>query len=215
MSVDPRRAAVKRAYDTTRRREQAEQTRAAVLDAALTRFLGQGYASTTVESIALEADVSDATIYKTFGGKPGLVRALCDRALAGAGTVHAEQRSDALKEQEPDPRTLIEGWGRLGAEVAPRVVPILLLLRDAASSDPIAAALYDELDANRLTRMADNARALAKRGHLRPGVRARDARDVLWLYSSPELYDSLVRRRGWSLARYSRFISDAMVAALL
>ena len=140
MSLDPRRAPVKRAYDTTRRRERAEQTRAAVLDAALSRFLDQGYASTTIESIALAADVSDATIYKTYGGKPGLVRALCDRALAGAGTVHAEQRSDALKDNEPDPRTVIEGWGQLGAEVAPRVVPILLLLRDAASTDAVAAA---------------------------------------------------------------------------
>jgi hypothetical protein len=56
-----------------------------------------------------------------------LVRGLCQRALAGAGATPAEVRSDSLKLSEGDPRRLIEGWGRLSAEVAPRVAPILLL----------------------------------------------------------------------------------------
>jgi AcrR family transcriptional regulator len=217
MSVDPVTAPVKRRrpYDGSRRQEQARRARSALLDAALTRFLDQGYTATTVESIATAAGVSAATIYKTYGGKPGLVRALCEQALGGAGPVPAEQRSDALKQSEPDPRALIEGWGLLTAEVAPRVAPILLLLRDAADGDPVAAALHEEVDHNRLTRMAHNASHLAKGGRLRPGVTQKDARDVLWLFSSPELFDLLVRRRGWSVRKYSRFVTDAMVAALL
>ena len=39
--------------------------------------------ATTVAGIAVEAGVSTATIYKVFGGKPGLVRALVERALRG------------------------------------------------------------------------------------------------------------------------------------
>ena len=119
--------------------KRALRTRAAVLDAALVRFLREGYVVTTIESIALDASVSDATIYKTFGGKPGLVRALCERALAGEGSLPAEQRSDALQESEADPRAVIDGWGRLTAEVAPRIAPILLLLRDAANADRAAS----------------------------------------------------------------------------
>jgi hypothetical protein len=38
---------------------------------------------------------------------------------------------------------------------------------------------------------------------------------VLWTYSSPELYDMLVIRRGWAVERYGQFIADAMIAALL
>lgn len=191
------------------------RTRAALLDAALVRFLDQGYATTTVESIAADAGVSEATIYKTFGGKPGMVRALCERALAGGGPLPAEQRSDALRVGKTDPRAVVEGWGRLTAEVAPRVAPILLLLRDAASTDPVAADLHDELDGNRLARMTENAKFLADGDHLRPGLRMRDARDILWLYSSPELFDLLIRRRRWSVRRYSRFVSDSIAAALL
>jgi AcrR family transcriptional regulator len=208
--VNPRRP-----YNASGRREQSRNTHRALLDAALQRFSEHGYAATTIESIASDAGVSPATIYKTYGGKPGVVRALCERALGGQGPIPAEQRSDALKANEADPRKVIEGWGRLTAEVAPRIAPILLLLHDAADGDPAAAALYKELDESRLARMTDNARYLVSGGHVRSGIRLSYASDVLWTYSSPELFDLLVRRRQWSLRRYSRFIVDAIGTALL
>jgi AcrR family transcriptional regulator len=214
MSRDRRNVKTTRSYDGSRRQERARQLHTATLDTARARFLAQGYAATTVESIAAAAGVSSATIQKTYGGKPGLVRALCQRALAGAGPVPAEQRSNALR-ANADPREIVNGWGRLTAEVAPRIAPLVLLLRDAAQSDSEAAALYDELDRTRLTRMADNARALATGGHLRAGLTTRDAADVLWLCSSPELYDLLVRQRRWSIAKYGQFVSDTIANTLL
>jgi hypothetical protein len=63
--------------------------------------------------------------------------------------------------------------------------------------------------------MAHNARTLLEGGHLREGITLQAATDVLWTYSSPELYELLVIRRGWSIHRYGRFIADAMIAALL
>jgi hypothetical protein len=75
--------------------------------------------------------------------------------------------------------------------------------------------LYEELDQGRLARMADNARFLAEALHLRPGVSARDARDVLWLCSSPELYELLIVKRRWTRAKFSRFLTDTMASALL
>jgi AcrR family transcriptional regulator len=205
----------RRRYNANNRREQSANTHKALLDAALKRFGEHGYAATTIESIASDAAVSPATIYKTYGGKPGIVRALCERALGGQGPIPAEQRSDALRESESDPRKVIEGWGRLTAEVAPRIAPILLLLHDAADGDPAAAALHKELDENRLARMTDNARYLVDGGHVRSGIRLSHASDVLWTYSSPELFDLLIRRRQWSLRKYGRFIVDGITAALL
>ena len=217
MSVEPEHEPVKtpRAYDSSRRRDRARQAHNALLDAALIRFVDQGFTATTIESIAADAAVSPATIYKTYGGKSGLVRALCERALGGVGPVPAEQRSDALQTSEPDPRKVIQGWGRLTAEVAPRIAPLLLLLRDAADGDPAAATLHADLDAARHARMRHNARYLVDGGHTRPGIRLTQATDVLWTYSSPELFDLLVRRRHWSLRRYSRFIIEAITNALL
>jgi len=143
------------------------------------------------------------------------VRAVRDQALAGAGPVHAERRSDRMQASEKDPRQIIQGWGVLTMEVAPRVAPVLLLVRDAAASDPELAGLQAEMDAARLTRMTHNARTLLEAGHLRRGITLAEATDVLWTYSSPELYDMLVIRRGWAVERYGQFIADAMIAALL
>lgn len=159
--------------------------------------------------------VSADTIYKTFGGKPGLVRAIRDHALVGEGPVPAERRSDELQATEPDPRNVIRGWGDLVAEIAPRGSPILLLIRDAAATDPEVAALREEMDADRLRRMTENARRLHDAGHLREGIALEHAADVLWTYSSPELYELLALRRGWTPERYGRFVAEAITDALL
>jgi AcrR family transcriptional regulator len=205
----------KRPYDASRRQEQAQRNRDAIIEAAERRFLGDGYAATTVAAIAADAGVSDHTIYKSFGGKPGLIRAIRARALEGRGPVPAEQRSDQLQADEHDPRQIITGWGALTAEVAPLVAPILLLIRDAATTDPEVRELLEELDADRHRRMTDNARRLHEAGHLRPDISLDQAADVLWTYSAPELYELLVLRRRWSLPQFSHFIAQAMIHALL
>ena len=205
----------RRRYDSARRQDAARRRRAAVVEAARRLFLSEGFAGTTIARIAGDAGVSEETVYKAFGNKIALVRAIRDQALAGAGPVHAERRSDRMQASEDDPRAIIRGWGVLAMEVAPRVAPVLLLVREAAASDRELARLQEEMDAARLTRMTHNARTLLKGNHLRSGITLDAATDVLWTYSSPELYDLLVMRRGWSVERYGRFIADAMIAALL
>jgi AcrR family transcriptional regulator len=204
-----------RRYDSARRQDAARRRRAAVVETASRLFLSEGFARTTIARIAEEAGVSEETVYKAFGNKIALVRAIRDQALAGTGPVHAERRSDRMQESENDPRTIIREWGALTMEVAPRVAPVLLLVREAAASDPELARLQAEMDAARLTRMTHNARTLLDGKHLRSGITLDAATDVLWTYSSPELYELLVIRRGWSVERYGHFIADAMIAALL
>ena len=204
-----------RPYDSAQRQEAAERRRAAVVEAASRLFVRDGFTATTIANIAEDAGVSQEMVYKAFGNKIALVRAIRDKALAGEGPVHAERRSDRMQANQHDPRKIIRGWGVLTMEVAPRVAPVLLMVRDAAASDPELARLQEEMDAARLTRMAHNARTLLKGGHLREGITLDAATDVLWTFSSPELYELLVIRRGWSVERYGRFIADSMIAALL
>ncbi len=216
-TVRAARRAVKRdrRYDASGRRQQADRSRDAAIKAAEQRFLRDGYANTTIAAIAEDVGVSVDTIYKSFGGKPGLIRAIRARALLGEGPVAAEQRSDALHTDRRDPRQIIEEWGSLTAEVAPRSAPILLLVRDAAATDPELRSLLEELDADRLRRMTVNARRLHEAGHLRGGLSVTRAAEVLWTYSSPELYELLVLRRAMPVKAYGRFVADAIAAAVL
>jgi AcrR family transcriptional regulator len=217
MTMEQKRPAVntRRRYDSSGRRERARQTRDQITRAAEQLFLAEGYAATTVAAIAAAAAVSVETIYKGFGGKPGLVRAIVERGLAGEGPVPAEQRSDHIRDTEPDPRRILAAWGAFTAEIGPTTAPILTLARDAAASDPEIAALLDELSAARHQRMTINARGLATAGHLRPGITPEQAADILWTYSSPELYELLAIRRSWPAEQYGRFIGQALTAALL
>lgn len=217
MTMEQKRPAVntRRRYDSSGRRERARQTRDQITWVAEQLFLAEGYAATTVTAIAAAAGVSVETIYKGFGGKPGLVRAIVERGLAGPGPVPAERRSDHIRDTEPDPRRILSAWGSFTAEIGPRTAPILTLARDAAASDPEIAALLDEMSAARHERMTLNARGLANAGHLRPGLTPEQAADILWTYSSPELYELLVIRRGWPADHYGHFVGQALIAALL
>jgi AcrR family transcriptional regulator len=208
-SVKPRR------YDASRRRAQAHHTRQAITDAARHRFLRDGYTATTIAAIAADADASPDTIYKSFGGKAGLLRAMCQDALSGTGPVPAEQRSDAMQATESDPATLLRGLGTLTAEVAPRIAPLLLLLATAAESDPALAQLHAELAAARLARMTHVARTLAGKTPLRLRRTVEETADIMWAYSSPELYRMLVLTRGWAPERYGEFVGESLVDALL
>lgn len=208
-SVKPRR------YDASRRRAQADRTREAIIDAAQHRFLQDGYAATTIASIAADAEASVDTIYKSFGGKAGLLRVMCEEALTGSAPVPAEQRSDAMQAAETDPARLLRGLGTLTAEIAPRIAPLLLLLATAAESDPALAELRVELESARLVRMTHVARTLAGKAQMRVGRTVGQAADIMWTYSSPELYRMLVLTRGWTPEHYGRFVGESLVDGLL
>jgi AcrR family transcriptional regulator len=205
----------RRAYDASRRQERARRTRETILNTARDVFLAAGYTASTIPDIAARAGTSPETVYKAFGNKPGLVRALYERALGGTGPVKAYERSDEMRLAESDPRTIMRKWGDLTAEVISTVAPILLLVRAAASSDPSMAALLADSNEERLERMRHNGHFLVERGFLRSGVTEKEAIDVLWLCSSTELYELMVLGRGWSLQRYSTFVADLMMDSLL
>ncbi|TDO68388.1 TetR family transcriptional regulator [Kribbella sp. VKM Ac-2571] len=204
-----------RSYDSSARRRQAEANRQAVLKAAHQLFIEHGYADTTVPAIARAAGVSTETVYKAFGPKPALVRALWERGLAGRGPAPAPDRSDRLSATAPDPRTLLDGWANFLMELTPEGSPIVLLIRDAAAHDPDMRALLTEVEQQRRDRMHHNAERLATRGWLKAGLDVDRAADILWTYSSAELYELLVLKSGWPLLAYGEFISTALAAALL
>lgn len=205
----------KRRYDSSGRLEQARRNREVILQAGERQFGERGYAGATLAAIAAEAGVSVETVYKAFGGKAGLVRALYERGLAGAGPVPAYERSDAMRERESEPRTVMREWGLLTAEVASLVTPIRLLMRSAAVNDQEMARLLDDIDSERLKRMRHHARYLKDRGYLREGVSLGDATDILWVCSSAELYELLVLKRGWALPRFAQHVTQFMIVSLL
>jgi AcrR family transcriptional regulator len=204
-----------RRYDSTRRRQQAQRNRDAVLAAARERFLDQGYAATTIAEIAGDAAVSAETVYKAFATKAGVLKALFDVAVAGDDEPIPMVQRDVIQNvaNESEAARKLEMYAEHLAVTMPRSAPVQLLARDAAASSPDAREVWKQIRQETLTGMTMLASSLAETGQLR--VNAREARDVLWTYHAPELYELLVLERGWSAKRYGKFVAQALIGALV
>ena len=76
--------------------------RIAIIDAAESLFLEQGYERTSLATIIKRSGGSLATVYELFGNKQGLLRAVVDRARdmgdMGSGMCALESAADMLRE---------------------------------------------------------------------------------------------------------------------
>jgi AcrR family transcriptional regulator len=191
--------------------------RAAVVEAARSLFLARGYAATTVDAISERSGVPAATVYRLFSSKLGILRALIDVAVAGsedAGALADQPGARALL-ADPDPVTQLAGSAAICREVNSRTAPLYRILVSAAASDRDAAALRDERVEHRSAGQKQIARALARGRALRPGIREKDAADVIHALMSPEVYQLLVVDRGWPPRRYERWLAQTLTDQLL
>jgi AcrR family transcriptional regulator len=188
-----------------------------VVAAAGELFLERGYGATTIEAISERADVPSATVYRLFGSKNGILKALLDVGIVGDDEdvpMAARPEVRALL-ASADPAEQLTGFVRIAAEVNERVGPLYRILVSAAGTDPDAAGLLDELTRQRQQGQREIARALAGAGVLGSDLREKDAADVIHALLSPELYRLLVIDRGWKVERYERWLTEVLVGQLL
>jgi AcrR family transcriptional regulator len=208
---------VKRRYDSSRRRAQAEATRNDILDAAQRLFERQGYAATTMEAIAAEAGVALKTVYVALETKSGLLRALWNHLLRGGrDEVPIAQQQwyrDVL--EEPDPERQLRMAAENSRTVKQRIAGVLEVIRSAAPIDPDIDALWSriqrEFHANQRVIVA----SVAEKGSLAPGLDVDRAADILWAINHPSLWQLLVEERGWSPEAYEQWCADLACAQLL
>ncbi|HXV94988.1 MAG TPA: helix-turn-helix domain-containing protein [Gaiellaceae bacterium] len=206
-----------RRYESPRRRQQAAATRRDILQAARRLFEERGYAATSMAAIAAEAGVSLKTAYLAFETKSGLLRALWNMLLRGdegAAPVGERPWFRAVLD-EPDPARRLRLNVRNATRVRARAGRLLDVIRDAAPHDREIEALWrriqDEFYGNQQTVVESLSRDRA----LRPGLGAGRAADVLWTLNHPDVYRLLVGERGWTPARYERWLADLLCAQLL
>jgi AcrR family transcriptional regulator len=207
-----------RAYDATERRriagQQRRDSRRRVVAAATRCFLEAGYFATTIADIARAAGVAVQTVYSAVGGKADLLIEVVNQAVAGdeRDVMFLEREWMTELRAEHDPRRQVRIFAEEMTSIGARVVPLFLMMRAAAASDPEVAAGWQRSVGLR----RDTARAVVRalRG-LRPGLSREHAIDLVWAIASPEVYDLLVLQRGWSHAECAEWVADAIAAALL
>lgn len=199
------------------RAEKARANRRRMREAALSLFAEQGYAATSMQAIAEEAGMAVQTLYFTFGTKRALLKEILDVAIAGdeepIPTLDRPIVREALA--TPDPARQLRLQCRLAREIYERVGPVLDVLRSAASADPDIAELWETNNTQRATVQERMIAALAAKTPLRAGLDEATAVDIVLVLQSPEFYQFLTVRRGWSPEKWERWTADTLIARLL
>jgi AcrR family transcriptional regulator len=198
-----------RSYVSPRRRQQADETRRRIADAAR-RLLGKkGYAETTIAEIAAEAGVALPTVYATFGSKQGILNALIDRAIF---TVEYETLvAEAFAQDRPAARLRVAA--RIACEIYEAERAELDFLRGAGVASPELNMIDAERESQRFETQAAVIESLADA--IRPGMTQAAAKDVFWTLTSRDLFRMLVIERRWSAGRYQEWLGTLLATELL
>jgi AcrR family transcriptional regulator len=210
----------RRTYDGTRRRQQADRTRARIVQAAARLFVERGYTGTTVPAIAAEADVAVETVYRSASGKAGLLADAVRAAVAG-GAERAEvpvKDRPAIRRiaEEADPVRQLELYAATQPGIWSRVGPLLRVLDAAANGDASLVEVRERIAADRRHGLRDGlGRMLEQRGVLRAGITAEQAGDIVYAVCGQANYVALVDECGWTMADYESWLSETLIATLL
>lgn len=201
----------KRSYFSDRRAQTAQDTRARILDAGQALFSRNGIDGTTIAEIAREAGVGASTVYATHGSKEGILRGLMERALFGAGF----QSAQAVLAGVSDPVRLIELTPRITRAVYEGESGDLGLLRRSSGFSPALKKMEQEFEDLRFTMQEPRLRALFDAGRHRKDLSFEEARSILWMYTSRDVYRMLVVDGGWTPDRYQAWLSRTLLEALV
>jgi AcrR family transcriptional regulator len=214
--LEPTVTKVKRSYDASRRREQARARRLAVVLAARDLFERDGFRPTTIAAVAAHAGVSAESVYKGFGTKAALAKAVFDLVIAGDDEPIPVADRPAMQavRDEPDVRRKIAMFVGGLAQRQARSARAQVLIRDGRHVDDSLAPVWAKLTDEGLTGMTMLGRHLLNTGQLRDGIDLDEVRDVLWNYLAIDTYERLVLTQDWPLQRYAQWLTHAITSAI-
>lgn len=208
---------VKRQYDGTRRQAATRATRHGVTQAGGRLFLELGYPATTMAQIAEESGVAPATIYRLFGSKRGILKAVLDVAFGGDDeAIEFQHRPEVRTAFAADtPEAMLDGFAHILRELMHRAGALQHVLATSAVVDAEAAEMLQTTRQQRRQGQGRIVRDLARRKALRPGLTQNAATDIVYTIMSPEVYRILTVERGWSQDDYETWLARSLHTQLL
>jgi len=201
----------KRQYRSALRSQSADATRSSVLRAAKTLFVRHGIDQVTIAQIAEKAEVAVSTVYALFKSKEGVLRGLMTAALFG----ERFQVAEAALEGETDPVRLVALTAHVARAIYEGESTELGLMRGASAFSPALRKLEQEFEKLRFQMQEARLKLLFAQSKQRKGLQFDEARRVLWMYTSRDVYRMLVHEGGWSPDRYQQWLSETLVNALV
>lgn len=185
------------------------RARERIVAAAHDLFVAHGYAATTIESIATEADVGTSTVYAIFGSKRELLAALRRRWFDAAEVEPLVAEALATTDAREKLR-LCAAWVRRQLELGQEVIA---LFEEAQRVEPELGPFLAELRKKAEAKIDELVRSLEP--SLARDVTTRDAAAVIWALTHGAVYRELVHTRGWRPQRFEAWLADALQYQLL
>lgn len=201
----------KRSYHSPARERQAEESRQRILEAARTLFTQQGYAKTTIDTIAKIAGLSPKTVTAIFGSKQGILAVLVHPSTVGA---RYRQLIGQLK-LSPDPREQLGIVAQIARQLNQALSPEFNLLRGAATVAPELAELAQQVESRRKMNQEHLINSLEEQGALRQHLQHKEALDEIWALTSYDLYRLFVIECNWTLEQYEAWLTTVLHQRLL
>ena len=200
-----------RPYVSDVRSQGAEATRARILQASKTLFAGRGIDRVTVEQIAKKAGVSASTVFALYKSKAGILRELIRSALFG----QRFQVALARLKGETDPIRLIALTANVARAIYEAESSQLGLIRGASAFSPALGKLEKEFENLRFQMQKERVKLLFAQSKQRKELTLDEARRIMWMYTSRDIYRLLVHEGGWTPNRYQKWLSSTLVNALV
>ena len=213
----PKNNSSTRKYDSSRRKEQARQTRLQIAEAARKLFFEHGYAGATIEAIAEQAGVAKETIYAIFKNKREVLAFLLDISVGGDDLPIRilDRPGQKAMLHDTDQQQQLDMFATGIVEVMSRAAPVFEVTRIAAKTEPEIARRIKHLDHERLENMATIVRHVAANGPLRVGLDEAHAAEIIWAITSPELYQLVGENLNWSKEKYSQWLAGILKRLIL
>jgi AcrR family transcriptional regulator len=204
-----------RKYDASRRQAQAKESRLAILKAAQSLFVEQGYGRTTIAEVARKAGVSAETVYGAFGNKATLLHRVWDITIGGddEDVVFHERPEIIAIRNEPDLAKRFMLHAAMSTATARRMTPLVRAIQGAAGAEPAAAHMLAEMGRQRLAGMSVMAREAARTGQL--AVSEEECRDIVWACTDGTMWHQMVVERGWTDEQFATWLGTIWVKTLV
>jgi AcrR family transcriptional regulator len=207
----------KRVYNSSRRKEQARQTRLQMIEAARGLFIERGYSGATMEAIAQAAGVSVETVYAAFGSKRTILTKLIDFSVVGDDlpVPLLERPGPRGVRQEKDQARQVQQFAADIQEIMGRMAPLFEIMRLAAKTEPEIAEMLRGILKNRFHGIEEFITYFGSNGPLPAGLTPDEAAETVWALTSADVFNLMTVDRGWSAQQYGRWLARTLAHYLL
>ncbi len=155
--------------------------------------------------MASEAGVSEQTVYRIFGNKAKLLRAVILTAVGGPDDPQVLRESPRMAQMSaattPAARLrLVAGWAREAYERG--LADLERMVAEAAPADERLSELVNDMAVQSYEDTRSFVLAIFGEAGLPAGTEADDIVDYVWAVESTPVYSRLIAERGWTTEKY-------------